>query len=541
MRRTMRTLSQNGTALLIGTMSMVFVIPMLGLAIDAAYIYGLKTRLQSGVDGAALAAARALSLGENTASQADRARQNAVNWFYANLPEGNWATSNTMMDQSMVQVFDDPNNPSLRNVNVTASTLAPTWFMKWLGYENIELTATGNASRRDVVIMLLLDRSTSMNMAPGNACQAMKDAAKLFTGQFAPGRDRIGLVSYSDGTYLHSPPTTDFQHVLGYENSLGSATGAIDTVQCTGGTNSAQAISVAYNELYKTALPGALNLIMFETDGLPNSLTLRWWDEASQQGGFNNLGSSTGCRDNNSQTKGAGGWAAANSERNWIASDSDMNQGGTGFWPNIQAGTYGVLWTSDTTASFLALGNPWHPHGNAYGLPGDRLSTSQTPGCRFNGSMGNVTDFAWMPPTDVFGNELNPTGAYLPVTMSGGKVAFSGTTSSKWHNFRNAAFNATDHAARRARANPTLPVSMFVVGLGGYAQAPPDLTLLQRLANDPRGDAFNNPPAYQPCAATPGCVYHPDEPSGSLLYSTDQSFLRQAFLQLSSQILRLSE
>ena len=53
-----RRLAQKGVSLLVGTASMVLLIPSAGLAIDAALLYYTKARLQGAVDGAALAAAR---------------------------------------------------------------------------------------------------------------------------------------------------------------------------------------------------------------------------------------------------------------------------------------------------------------------------------------------------------------------------------------------------------------------------------------------------------------------------------------------------
>src|SRR5436305_4559308 len=119
--------NERGVALIFGTAAMVLIIPAVGLAVDVGYIYAVKAKLQAAVDGAALAAARALSLGQSTASQAASAKQNAVNWFYANLPSNDWATQNTQMDtsDSHVQVFDDPSNPNVRNVTVSATTTAP--------------------------------------------------------------------------------------------------------------------------------------------------------------------------------------------------------------------------------------------------------------------------------------------------------------------------------------------------------------------------------------------------------------------------------
>ncbi len=77
---------EKGASLFLAMFGLLWVvIPMLGLFIDLGILYSAKTRLQVAVDGAALAAARALNLGEDTTAQAASAQQNAVNWFYASF------------------------------------------------------------------------------------------------------------------------------------------------------------------------------------------------------------------------------------------------------------------------------------------------------------------------------------------------------------------------------------------------------------------------------------------------------------------------
>src|SRR5580658_6485480 len=94
---------EKGASLFIAIAALVWVvIPMLGLFIDLGILYSVKARLQAAVDGAALAAARALNLGESTPAQALSAQQNAVSWFYANFPSGNWNTVNTVMNTGTV-------------------------------------------------------------------------------------------------------------------------------------------------------------------------------------------------------------------------------------------------------------------------------------------------------------------------------------------------------------------------------------------------------------------------------------------------------
>ena len=77
-----RRLTQKGVSLLVGTASMALLIPSAGLAIDAALLYYTKARIQGAVDGAALAAARSLSLGATTTAQS------ASVFMDASLPRG---------------------------------------------------------------------------------------------------------------------------------------------------------------------------------------------------------------------------------------------------------------------------------------------------------------------------------------------------------------------------------------------------------------------------------------------------------------------
>ena len=538
-----RRLAQKGVSLIVGTASMILLIPSAGLAVDAALLYYTKARLQGAVDGAALGAARSLSLGATTAAQAANAKQNAVNWFYSNFPTTLWGTSNTQMDQTMVTVADDPNNPHLQNVTVTANTTVPTIFMRWFNMSSTVVAALGTASRRDTVIMMVLDRSGSM----GATCSDLIGAAKLFTGQFAAGRDAIGLVTFSDGAYVASSPTTNFQSVLGYDNGSTSGSGAIDNIVCMGGTGTANAISLGYNELYKMNEPGAFNVLFMETDGLPNTLTMNFWDSTTNTYA---LSGTSGCQDKNNKTVAGGGWTTAANAKDWNNTGGHV-MGPNGYKADIPAGAIGSIYSTDPvvasagTGSFILMGSPWHSSSNA-GLYGTRESNAS--GCTFNGSAnGTITDIgSWLPMTDVYGNSLYPgTNPYLNVTLTAPpvKVAFTGSTNQKWQNYHNAALNATDNAAYNARSNATLPATMFVIALGGNTGGGPpvDTTLLQRIANDPAGDAFNSPALYTSCATTTGCVNYASQPQGTFIFSVDSTYLRSAFLRLSSQILRLSK
>jgi len=545
---------EKGATLFVAIAAMVWIIiPMLGLVVDLGILYSAKARLQAGVDGAALAAARALNLGQTTAVQAASAQQNAVDWFYANFPAGNWATFNTVMTTANVTVVDSPSNANLRQVTVTASTSVPTWFMKYLGFNATNLTVSGQASRKDIVAMLVLDRSGSMcsiNGATANPpcnkastttpCSAMINYAKNFTGAFAEGRDQIGLITFSDGYYLESKPTVNFQTLLGYSNSSGSSNGTIDSINCNGGTGTAAAVSMAYNQLYQIAEPGAMNIIMLETDGLPNTLIYNSWNGTASA---IQAGKSSNCLDNNGKTVAQGGWKTLASMKPWISGIS-MNTGGTGFMSNVAAGSIGAFYAADPAQ--VAASGPYmivlfDPRQTGDSSNNNSIAVSNANGCAFNGStVTDYSDFNWIPGQDVFGNQVAPSNEYQALSLTSGYNNLVGTAATDWPHAHAAALNATDNAAYNVRTNATLPAYVFTIGLGGNDGNPPDPILLQRMANDPNEDQFNNPPVFAACSAEPTCISYPNQPQGVFIYSPTTAQLGQAFLAISSQILRLS-
>jgi Flp pilus assembly protein TadG len=551
---------EKGASLFIAIAALVWIIlPMLGLFVDLGVLYSAKARLQAAVDGAALAAARALNLGQTTSAQATAAQQNAVNWFYANYPTGNWSTYNTVMNTSSVTVVDSPNNANLRQVTVTATSTVPTWFARWMGFTGTNLSVSGQASRKDLVAMLVLDRSGSMCSINGatasppcaksdttTPCSAMITAAKNFTGAFAEGRDQIGMMTFSDGWYLDTKPVTDFQSVLGYSNAAGSGTGAIDSLTCAGGTGTAGAMSMAYNELYKIAEPGAMNLILLETDGLPNTLVYNYYATPGTTSTFA-LNTSSGCQDASGKTWSSNGWRSGTSARGWlpangsIAAGIAMNSGGTGFMSDIPNRTIGAFYTSDPSQGqyMIVLFDP-RQTSDTNGSS-NSISTPNANGCQFSGgTTGTYSDFNWLPGQDVFGNQVAPTNEYQSLSLTSGYNNLTGNATTDWPNTHAAALNATDNSAYNARANATLPAYVFTIGLGGNNGNPPDPVLLQRMANDPNGDAFNNPAVYPACSTEPTCVSYASQPQGQFIYSPTAAQLGQAFLQISSQILRLS-
>jgi len=97
-----------------------------------------------------------LSLGEQTANAEDRARA----FFRANYPSGYLMTTDQSLEVSVQETAY-----RTRTVTVTAPVNVPAYFMRFLGVNTNLVRAMGKASRRDVNVMLVIDRSTSLQTA----------------------------------------------------------------------------------------------------------------------------------------------------------------------------------------------------------------------------------------------------------------------------------------------------------------------------------------------------------------------------------------
>lgn len=525
--------SERGVILLLACFSMPVLIGMLGLGVDLSVMYSIKAKLQMACDGAAVAALRSLSLAQDTASQTATASTIATQWFKANFA-GNYlgATGTTTPTVTVTDLG------SVRSVAVAANTHAPTYFMKYWGRPSTLIGATSQSSRRDVVIMLVLDRSGSMTNSNNSyngltPCEVMKQASKQFAGMFQPGRDRIGLVTFAETALIAQSPTTAFQTALGYTNSSGSTNGAIDNITCGGWTNTSTALAIAYNELYKTALPGALNMIVLFTDGTPTAGTFNFVTSAATDptgAAHDVLATTSGCLNGSNVAVRAGGSLTTSPRRSWISREangaSSISLGASSWapWATIQ-GPVGALTTSLTGVDlFFSPG--------ATPVEGTK-NTAEAPGCGFVSSGSAIPDVAFIPSTDYWGN---PTDGYRG-TLATIVVANASRAAINGANLNNAVFNIADGAANFARTTRLLPsgtsfpgVQVNTIGLGGNGGV--DFTLLQRMANDPAGDTA------VPYAAYPS--YNQAQPVGQFIYSPDASQLQAAFTKLGSQILRIS-
>lgn len=475
---------QRGVALITLTVMMTAVlIPLVGLAIDGGILFMTKAKLQLAVDAAALAGGRSLSVGLDLASQTASCTSTVQSYFAANFPTGWFGSSNSNVAVNIAQ-----SAYKTRTVTVTASLQSPLYFLRILGLNNATVAAGGAVSRRDVNLMLVLDRSESMQVA--GVCPTVAANAVAFVDKFTEARDRLGLI-----TFMGSP-NLDYAPTLNFKTQSPTMEQKIGTMVCGGQTGTEPALWMAYNQIKAINEPGALNVIVLFTDGNPNGYAV-----------------------------------AANTFPVKTLADTRYGVGN----PNSLVATPKSTCTAAATlpiAGFVgeySLTTPlgyssgvWSNNGVPLNNPNPVALTST--GCSFNSSPYNMRqDIAYLPTLDIHGHSII---GYLTLDTYPAGNPYSGkprVDDQISHHL--AGKNLTDNVAAIIRSDATFTPVIYAIGLGGTIAADPiDDTFMERISNDSRSPIYNNL-----------------QQTGKYVYAPSASQLQDAFNQIASEILRISQ
>jgi hypothetical protein len=276
---------EKGIAVYLTIFFLLAMIPIVGLAIDGGFAFVIRTRLSAAADSAALAAGRGINLASTVAAAQAQATTQATSFFNANFPSGYMNTSTVASTRVITPTFtvntDESGNPTgVLTISMFVSVQAPTYFMKWLGIPNLTINDSGTATRRNLVMELVLDKSISMQQRPAgdvgaipsvlNAndvpCQAMVYATIQFLQYFSP-YDNLGEISFSYTVF------DDYALSTNYWQS--GATGLAQTIanlQCNDNTNTTAALYQAWQDIRTKNQKLAQNVIVLFTDGVPNSV-----------------------------------------------------------------------------------------------------------------------------------------------------------------------------------------------------------------------------------------------------------------------------
>lgn len=481
---------EKGIAVAMTAAMMTFVIPAAGLAVDASMLYGIRARLSMAADASAVAAARSLSNGETLSAQESNAVDTAQRFFGANFPNGYLYSKNRTIAVAVAETA-----LRTRTVTVEVSADAPSYFLRYLGRDMTKLRALGRASRRDVNLTLVLDRSGSLQTA--GACGAMKAAAGAFVRKFANYRDRVGLVTYGGDSRIDFP----IQITPGdFLTGTGKIPDLISRINCVGATNTAQAMWQGYEQLKLVNEPGALNAVILFTDGQPNTLTFDFTAA-------------------NALRTPARGYTGAKPTSASTAQITSVSQTAC----NNYTGKLGWVQYSSSTGRTSGI---YNHVATVMPAPNSGLISSRT-GCVFNMSGGAsflYGDAAYMPSTDIWGNAVRDD-SYKPLQFytSGpdvGRIRINHAAT-----MENAGINATNHAAIRIRNNDTAPAQIdtviYAIGLGGVGAA--EDQLLNRVANT---------------KASP--IYDSSKQEGLYVYAPSATQLNEAFARIAGEILRIA-
>ena len=476
---------------------LVMTIPIVGLAIDAGLLYLIRARLSSACDAAALATARNLNLGMNLTDQTANATARGTAFFNANFPPGYLGTTSVTPTITVSQA-------TLNTLTVTTSATATAglYFMRYLGTTATLASSSGRASRRDVNLMLVLDRSGSMQVS--GSCAPMIAASKTFADLFVQGRDRLGMVTYGGTVFNAYAPTNDFK------NAVTPLSAAIDQVVCTGQTNTAHAYWSAYQQLLALNQPLALNMIVLFTDGIPNTLTARFpvrtvadvrrdnpWSQSCGNDNpyFECLLPKTTCQDDNGYPNTHASWGT-------FAPKLGVIYNGT---LNVTEGdTFGLL---NPTATAPNGGEPMIP-------------MAQRVLCGMNSNQRLMRqDLAYIPAQDVNGVSISGYMDSGIERFTGGHPYTGQVRLDTPNNLSRVAMNLSVNAAAAARNNPTIPVVTYTIGLGTLVNH----DILLRMANDTASPTYDN-----------------TKINGLYIYAPSANQISAAYARIASEVLRLA-
>jgi Flp pilus assembly protein TadG len=250
-------------------LSLVVLVGMVGLAIDSGMGYGVKAKLNSALDAASIAGARALSLGATQAEQRDAATMAAKKFFHANYPAGYLGSTPT--EPIVTVTFLPPPNCTPPRcgtiVDVTASADLPVTFMRVLNFNLLNVSATATSGRQTVDLAFVVDVTGSMS----GVANSVKTRAQDFLNHLDTASDRVTLISYKYGATVSDAIRTSSR---GFNR--GTMQTHIQGFNFSGNTNFGEGFWQARNQLNSVPVspPGNrsnLRIILFFTDGSPNT------------------------------------------------------------------------------------------------------------------------------------------------------------------------------------------------------------------------------------------------------------------------------
>jgi Flp pilus assembly protein TadG len=253
------THNDKGQILIVTALALPLLVLFTAMAVDMGLIYVTKAKLSKAVDAACLTGVKNLSQGQTIANALGTDIFNANFGPNPPMPTFTWTVGSATQPTSLT---------------VTATATVNTYFMKYLPqFATWNLGDTATATRSNLVMSIILDRSGSMNGNGGGA--ALKAAVPNFVADFVDGTDHIAMVSFASNASVDVPLTTNFATPI---------TNAVKALNFSGGTFGTGAGTNAYSTTDGPPLSMAdtqnnsvsyvqeTKVVVYFTDGLMNTI-----------------------------------------------------------------------------------------------------------------------------------------------------------------------------------------------------------------------------------------------------------------------------
>jgi Mg-chelatase subunit ChlD len=258
--------NQRGALVVIFALALLVLLGFVALGIEAGRWYLVRAELAKGVDAASLAGAKNISNPYVTPTTI------AVEFGNENFQAGYVGTpasgaGSVRFTATMVEAD---------KISVTGNVDATAILAKIFGVDRIPVAASSIAQKKEVEIMMILDRSGSM---AGTKMTALQSAAQNFLDFFADtqDKDKVGLISFATTAGINGGP----------DRALGTyfvtpMKNAITHMTAVGATNAEDAVDMADGAggfTDQTGVPGDKRIqqfVVFFSDGMPTALRDRF-------------------------------------------------------------------------------------------------------------------------------------------------------------------------------------------------------------------------------------------------------------------------
>ena len=264
-----RTKHEKGAVLVMVAMLLMSLLGFSALGMEAGRWFLVRAELSKSVDAAALLGAKNISNPYATTQEA------ATEFFNANFPAGYLGTPGSGNGSV---AFTCTVDNATQKVTVNGSVSAMAIMAQILGFNMVPVNSMGVAQKKEVEIMLVLDRSGSMGQGNPTAISQLKTAASSFVKYFidTQDKDKMGMISFATTVTVDQPLGINYvTSLIGTApNYTGGKIGALNANNYTNTEDAIDQCDGPKGFTDQSAIPGdqrVQQFLVFFSDGWPTA------------------------------------------------------------------------------------------------------------------------------------------------------------------------------------------------------------------------------------------------------------------------------